>query len=242
MDAGDVTRLCAFILQDAPSDIQAQAVAASNFLDYSSIVADFAKSWTQDKTFPWLVDFAQSLRRLRDTFAIEVAADPMSIYKPAHEVALAFHRSTALWRYFRGGNRISKTESGAFEHYGLTTGEFNRHRFYRAVLPPPLSTFIIGASYSQYGVAVFEKKYITGENGNPLSPIFPEGGKWLHHYDTEKHIIYISCPACANAGKARGCRHLKSTIQLFSDESDVMVLAGGQYALCQSKSCFVRIS
>jgi hypothetical protein len=235
MDAGEVLAKCQYILAGAPASVAVEGKSAPNFLDLSHVVADYLKSpqGVLVHNEPWIIDFAQSLRRLRDTFAAEVAADPMSIYTPAHDVAVAFHKSTALIRYFRGGNRISKTESGAFEHYGLTTGQLNVRREYRQILPPPLSTFIIGATYAQYGTAVFEKKYLTGENGNPLSPIFPQGGKWLHHYDDKKHIIYIACPQCAVEGKARNCRHLKSTIQLFSDEGDVMVLAGGQYALGQ---------
>lgn len=235
MDAGEVLAKCQYILAGAPPEVRALGENAPNFLDLSLIVAEYLKSAQAEslRQEPWLVDFAKSIRRLRDTFAAEVAADPMSIYTPAHGVAVDFHKSTALIRYFRGGNRISKTESGAFEHYGVTTGQLNTRRFYRVSLPPPLSTFIIGATYAQYGTAVFEKKYLTGENGNPLSPIFPQGGKWLHHYDDKKHIIYIACPKCASEGKARNCKHLKSTVQLFSDEGDVMVLAGGQYALGQ---------
>src|SRR3989304_3749050 len=129
----------------------------------------------------------------------EGTPDPMSIYLPAHDVALDFHKSTAFIRYFRGGNRISKTESGCADNYWMTT---NQHP-YRQTCAIPASTFIVGSNFAQYGEAVFQKKYLTGEPGNPLSPVFPEGGKWLHHYNEKKHLITIACPRCADAGKAR---------------------------------------
>lgn len=231
MQAGEVLKHAAQLVELAGPEAAQHAKKATNFLDYANAVRDVVRAMPDDKlaSIPWMQDFAKSLRRLRDTFTAEVAADPMSLYMPAHSVALAFHQSLAFIRYFRGGNRISKTESGCFENYAITTNQFP----YRQTCALPASSFIVGSNFAQYGEAVFYKKYIEGEPGNPLSPVFPEGGKWLHHYNEKKHLITIACPGCANAGKARQCSHPKSTIQLFSDREGPTVLAGGQYALGQ---------
>lgn len=201
----------------------------SNFLDFAEIVKASVGLLTpkQVEAFPRFREFSESFRRLRDNFADEVAADPMCRYKPAHQVALDFHKSLALYRYFFGGNRISKTVSGDAEDYWTVTGQ---HPF-RPRSPSPAAVFIIGTNFTQYAANVFEKKFIQGEPGNPLSPVFPVGGRWLYSYDKQRHIIYLACRECAMAGKASSCPHPKSTITLFSDTAGAGVLAGGQYAL-----------
>jgi hypothetical protein len=197
------------------------------FLEFSYIVADAARELTQKQraAIPHFVEWAYSWRKLHDEFDKLVTADPMLQYRPANRASLAFHSSTAYVRYFRAGNRTSKTQSGYAEHYLITTGQ---HRW-RSFGPPPGSTFVIGTNYAHYAGAVFEKKFITGEDDNPLSPMFPEGGKWLNHYDPRKHVVTIACPACAEVGKSLTCPHPKSSIRLFSDESGYKVLMGGQY-------------
>jgi hypothetical protein len=97
----------------------------------------------------------------------------------------------------------------------------------------PSSVAVIGVNFSKYAPTVFETKYVYGENGNPLSPAFPEGGKWFNRYDTKKHILYIACPECAAAKKAMQCKHPRSSIVLFSDTEGPAVLQGGQYAQIQ---------
>lgn len=211
--------------------IPAQDLNATNFLDYSNLVRDAVQEWPskrQEET-PWLKEFVLSLRKLRDDFADIVAADPMVLYRPAHNVAEEFHRSDALIRYFRGGNRISKTVSGFAEHYFHL---IHNHPYRPHSLPPqPIATMLVGVNFSKYARAVFERKFITGETGNPLSPIFPEGGKWFNHYDDRKKILRVGCPECANAGKAASCKHPKASVILFSDTEGPAVLQGGQYGL-----------
>lgn len=211
--------------------IEPDYLTVTNFLDLSEIVKEVVlHEWPRKKreTTSWLRPFAEGLRACRDEFASIVELDPLVVYKPAHDVALAFHKSTAFIRYFRSGNRCSKSEAGRYEHYAITTGQM----IYRKVVRPPVATFIIGTNYTKYAPAVFERKFILGEPGNPLSPAFPKGGKWLHHYDAKKHIVYVSCPNCVAASKRDACTHLSST-QLFSDEGDPMDIAGGQYVLGQ---------
>lgn len=171
--------------------------------------------------------FLEALDTLESDFARTVERDPMLLYLPAHEVALAFHTSGALVRYFRGGNRTSKTQSGYAEHYFVATGQHKWRQF----LAPPTASFIIGVNFSKYAPKVFDAKFVKGEADNPLSPMFPEGGKWFNRYDDRKHVIYIACPECAVNGRAGTCKHLRSTITLFSDMEGIDVLMGGQYNL-----------
>jgi hypothetical protein len=200
----------------------------SNFLDASDKVRDAIKAWPKKKkeNTPWIKEFAEGLRKLRDDFEEIVRADPACLYQPAHSTALEFHKSLAFIRYFRGGNRISKSQSGVIDDYWVLTGQHP----YRPKPPLPTAVFVVGVDYAKYAKGVFEKKFITGEPSNPLSPIFPEGGKWLHHYESRRHIITLACPECANVGKASTCPHPKSTLYLYSDERSEDVLQGTTYA------------
>ena len=186
-----------------------------NFFHYAQQVSECVKDWSSSKRAnnEWLMPWAESFRKLYDNFDRIVEADPMLLYQPANRASQEFHQSDAFIRYFRAGNRTSKTQSGYAEHYFLTT---NQHKW-RYFPGGAHSTFIIGVNFSKYCPAVFEKKFLTGEEGNPLSPMFPKNGKWLHRYDERRHEIQIACEKCANAGRAKTCTHQKSTIRLFSD-------------------------
>lgn len=191
-----------------------------NFSEYANFVADILRYEysAQERTKIYRFwDWCEGFRRLKDRFDREAAADPMILYRPMHQIALDFHSSDAFIRYFRAGNRTSKTQSGYAEHYFVTTGQ---HRW-RHFGPPPHRTFIVaGLPYTQYQKPVFEAKFISGEGSmNPVSPMFPVGGKWLNHYDERKYEITLACPPCAHAGKGGTCRHQKSKIKLFSHES-----------------------
>lgn len=224
-----VVQKAARILTDA--GLADSPLAESNFLDYADLVKDVVAAWPRPKRSgaAWLAPFMRGLQAMRDDYNAIVEADPMCIYKPAHQVALEFHQSLAKVRYYWGGNRISKTIGGSAEIYWIMT---DAHP-YRPKPPVASSCFIVGTNFSQYGPNVFEKKYIYGEAGNTLSPVFPENGKWLNHYDDRKHIITVACRDCAEAKKAKQCSHLKGTVALFSDVEGPGVLAGGQYALGQ---------
>lgn len=223
-----------FVVQKARQILQGAGLedsrlAESNFLDYADLVKDIVANWSPQKRSDkkrWLVPFMRGLQAMRDDFAYIVERDPMCIYKPAHHVALEFHQSLAKVRYYYGGNGISKTQSGSAEIYWTLT----RSHPYWPMPPLASSCFIIGTNFSKYAPNVFEKKYIRGEPGNPLSPIFPENGKWLHKYDDRKHILTIACRDCAEDGRAKQCSHLKPTLTLFSDVEGPGVLAGGRYA------------
>lgn len=207
-----------------------QKIDLDNFTKCVELVADELASWTKrkrDRNLEWLEPFALGMQKLHDDFDRVFKADPFLLYKPAHAVALAFHVSSAFVRYNRSANRTSKSQTAYIEHCMVATG---RHRW-RRFIRPPASTFLIGVNFSQYGPNVFERKFLTGEPGNDLSPLFPPGGKWFNRYDERKHIIYIACHECALVGKAERCRHQRSTITLYSDEAGPDVLQGAQFAL-----------
>lgn len=210
-------------------DPQAEHLTEKGFLHWAKLVADAARDVSRDSRLlhglqwdfrEWLEDF----NKLYYEFDRKLQADPMMAYRPAHRVSEAFHSSNAFIRYFMAGNRTSKTQTGYAEHYLVVT---NQHQW-RHIHPGAHTTFLIGPSYSKYGPGVYERKFLTGEEGNPLSPMFPEGGKWFHSYDKRKCIIYIACTNCAEAGKAQSCTHRKSSITLFSDEGGFDVLQGRQ--------------
>lgn len=197
-----------------------------NFAEYAEFVAYVAKGMRSDykAKFSKFDEWAVAWRRLYDSFDQRYKADPMLVYRPKHEVAYQFHSSPAFIRYFRAGNRTSKTQSGYAEHYFHVTGN---HPYRKS---PTGHTFLIGLQYSTYAGQVFEQKMLTGESNNPVSPMFPIGGKWFNHYDDRKHVITIACRECAEVGKAGVCRHSgKNTIKLMSDEIGWEQLQGAVY-------------
>lgn len=202
-----------------------------DFLDYGQVVSGAARELTakQREKLPFdFKDWALTFRRVYDKWDSVIAADPMVAYEPANPTSLAFHSSPAYIRYFRAGNRTSKTQSGYAEHYLVTTGQ---HRW-RGFATPPASTFIVaGLPFTSYADGVFSRKFLIGEDRNPLSPMFPETGKWFYHYDSRTYTITLACPACANEGKGQSCKHAKSTIKLFSNENSWEVLQGAAYTL-----------
>ncbi len=213
------------ILRDA--GIDKAHVLQTNFLDYADTVRDVVKDWSRDRQNNNAA-FLGALKQLRDDFEEIVRKDPACIYVPANPMARGFEQSTAKIRYIHGGNRIAKTQTTAVDNYRVVT----RQHPFRPLPPPGGSVFIIGVDFKNYAPAVFETKYVYGEAGNPLSPLFPEGGKWFHHYDNRKHILTVGCVECAEAGKAMQCpgHHIKPVIRLFSDYEKPSSLAGAQYA------------
>lgn len=230
MPVDDVLEYCRGILQKAhKQNHEIPLFDSMQFLDGVQVIRDVVKFWTdkQKERTPWLKGFLYRLRELEVEFEGFIKKDPMMLYKPAHAVSYAFHTSEAQIRYYRAGNRTSKSQSGYAEHYLISTGQ----NTFRDFLPPPTASFIIGVNFSKYAPNVFERKFITGEPGNKLSPMFPQNGKWLHKYDDRKHIIYVACKDCAEQLRPKQCKHLKSTITLYSDLEGPDVLQGGQYNL-----------
>lgn len=230
MNTADVIRLSREIV--ASTGLEDPDLEPSNFLDHADMVRDIITSWPKKKQQQaWVRDFALGLRKLRDDFEVIVRADPMVLYKPAHKEAMAFHRSQALIRYFRAPNRSSKTQAGCADNYWVLTGQHP----YRPRPPTPAAVALIAVNFSKQASSVYIPKYLEGEGGNPLSPIFPEGGAWFNRYDRKLHKMWLGCSECREKGKAAACprSHPKSTLSLFSDQEGPLVFAGGQYAQIQ---------
>ena len=219
VDAASIIRRCREIVEEAG---QAEP---SNFLDFADLVRDVVAEWPAGRRADTR-EFAVGLRVLRDDFEALVSADPMCLYRPAHQTSREFHQSTARTRYYRAPNRSSKTQSAVAEDYWTVTGQ---HPF----LPnPPLpsSVAVVVHNFSKSMAGVFVPKFVQGEAGNPLSPAFPDGGKWFNHWDERKYVLRIACAECALKGKPKSCKHARSTILFFSAQEDLVAFAGGQYA------------
>ncbi len=184
---------------------------------------------TLTRFYPDLVEWAEGFSGLYDKFDVEVSKDPMVLYQPMHDVSEAFHRSNAFIRYYMAGNGTSKTQTGVAEDYFVVTGQHP----YKNLPEGQNDVAMIGLSYSKYMAAVFEPKFLKGETGNVLSPIFPEDGKWLHRHDKKSATIVIACASCARKYQARDCTHQsqQSSIRLFSDDGGWEVLQGANYRL-----------
>lgn len=174
---------------------------------------------------PWFKEWATAWRTLCDRFDQEVTADPLIIYKPAHGVAEAFHKSTAFVRYFRAGNRTGKTQTGISEDGLIAT---NRQRW--RPFPSGVHTIgIISFEFSKYLSNVFMKKMIEGEEDNPYAPMFPESGRWFKQWRPKEHTLHLQCPECAVKWTPTfkpDCKHQGSQITLFSAESGHSVIEG----------------
>lgn len=207
-----------------------EASLTSHFGKYAEHVLYAAKQIHSDDRPPWFSAWVRRFRSLYDDFELLRAKDPMMVYRPLNAASESFHKSDAFIRYFRAGNRTSKTQSGYAEHYYAVTGF---HPFRADLCDHPASTLIVaGLPFTDYAPRVFKKKFLYGEDGkdgrNPLSPMFPEGGKWFYRYDAHNHTIYIACPECAEKGKAGTCpgHHMKRTISLVSSEKGKDVVEG----------------
>lgn len=200
----------------------------ANFLDWAEKVRDAILAISKEKQkLPQVIELAHGLRRLRDEFDTAVSSDPMMLYRPQHAVNLAMHKSRAKTRWLRYANRSSKTTGCHAEIYWTLTG----FHPYRTIPTFPTQAFIVGLDYTHYATTVFEPKFIYGEPGNALSPIFPENGKWFHSYDAAKRILELGCKQCAEAGQSKSCSHPHPMLILFSDEVGSEPLSGGQYGI-----------
>ena len=208
-----------------------------DFLKHVRLVADILKfEWSQAQRDAatqagWYKPFVEVFfGRLAGEFEQRYRADPMLIYRPQHSVAEAFHASNAFIRFFRAGNRCSKTQSGYAEHYLVVT---NQHKW-RYYPKGSHATAIVGVNWQKYPQEVFLPKMIVGEVDNILSPMFPEGGKWLCHYDRKHYRLTIACPECAEDGRAGRCPdyHVgRSTTTLYSNEAGKDSIMGAQFRL-----------
>ena len=207
-----------------------EEVSLSNFLDFTSLAADvvrYSMTPKQREAHPWLRPWAEAIAKARGEFDSLRAADPLITYSPKTSTHAAFHASTAYWRYAMCANGTGKTTMGFVEDYLTATGQ-RLGGGYDANRRGDVGVVSVG--HSTYTQTVFERKFLTGEDGNPFAPIFPENGKWFHSYESRLYTINVACPECAEAGRPKQCGHTKS-IKCFTDDGGWERFQGASYKM-----------
>lgn len=191
------------------------------FRDFADTVADVVKASTQKQrdALEWLNPWARRFAALVDNFDKRVKADPMLLYLPRTAKHEAIHNSQAFIRYLTPGNGWGKTLIAYAELHACATGQ----RWYAH--QGPKTAVCVSTGHATYSTSVFDKKFVEGEDGDPLSPYVPVGGYWFHSFDKRDHILRLACPECAEAGKPRDCTHHKS-IRCLSADSGEKRMAG----------------
>ena len=230
IDQSTVLSICQMIITEA-GELDSSVGVNKSFLDYAQLTLDVIKSWPQKRreSTRWLKDFLLQLHKLRDDFAKIVELDPPVLYKPVNPMILGYHKSLARIRYVRTGNRCSKTQGVCQDLYWQLTSSHP----YRPLPPQPTSVIILGPDYTNYAVLTFEPKWVYGETGNTLSPMFPENGKWFHSYNRNTKTLRLGCRQCAEKGKAASCPHQKPVLNLASDQGKPQNIAGSQHGHIQ---------
>lgn len=207
-------------------------IDVTNFGEFAENALYAAKTMSsrhRTRSYPDMREWLEGFLKLYDRFDKSVQADPMILYRPMHSVSEAFHASNAFIRYYMAGNGTSKTQTGVAETYYTLTNQHPHVDFGGT----QNDVAMIGLRFSTYMKSVFEPKFLTGETGNIISPVFPEDGKWLHRWNKKANTITVACTPCAEKGNARDCTHynLQSSLRLFSDEQGWEVIQGANYRL-----------
>lgn len=192
-----------------------------NFSKFCSLSADAVRhglSESQREKLSWLYEWGESLRNIHDNILTLVKADPLILYSPVTEKHQSFHDSKAFVRYAMAGNGTGKSTLAYVENVWCSTGQkhWNNHRG---------NVVVLSTGHQTYSTKVFRSKLYDGEDGDPLTPMIPDGGKWFHSFDQRGFIIRVACPPCAQAGKPRECTHTRN-ITCLSAESGVERLMG----------------
>lgn len=198
-----------------------EPLTVHNFQAFCHAAADAVRhgmSAQERARVPDLIEWAERFRAVNDDFEQKIKADPLIAYEPRTEKHARFHESTAFVRYLLAANTIGKTLMAFVEDIWCTTGQ----RHYNGVRG---NVVVVSTGHTVYSEQVFVRKMINGEDGDPLSPYLPEGGKWLHSFDQRKYLLRIACPECAEKGKTRDCSHTRA-IQCLSADSGVERLMG----------------
>lgn len=212
------------------------ALEPKDFRDYCMLAADIVRhhlSARQRANMPYLKEWADVWKQLFDDYEALVRWDPMQFYRPQHKISQRFHTSEAFIRYYMAGNGTSKTTTALADIWSCVTGE-TLGGVAKCLYPrPPSAVGMISFGFTTYKTSTWLPKLLLGENGNILSPLFPEDGKWLHSFDKKDNIIWIACPDCANNRKAKSCWHHKSSIKLFSDDGGWEKFQGASFRLVE---------
>ncbi len=193
---------------------------------YFDAVADAVRALGPNHLPHWAKEWAPEFRKMVDNYDRECERDPAIQYTPAHFAAERYHRSKARRLYAKCANAVGKTSMGFMEDYRILTHQ-DPHRKYEEISTPNMA--LASLEHTTYGLAVFEAKLINGETNNFLSPMFPDGGKWLHKYDKKTRTIWIKCPKCANDTRGPMCKE-PVFFRHFSAEGGWEGFQGATYA------------
>jgi len=194
-------------------------VSLYNFRELYQQVVDyiqFGMSTKQRAGVP--LEWAERFAALAGDFEARVKADPLILYRPRTPKHQAVHESTAFIRYLMAANTVGKSLLAYVEDIWCASGQ--RHWAGNRG-----NVAIVSTGHTVYSEKAFIPKMITGDDGDPLSPYLPEGGKWLHSFDQRKYLARIACPECAEAGKTRQCPHTKSIQCLSADSGKERLMA-----------------
>ena len=197
------------------------ALQPKDFREYAMLVADIVRSHLtprQRANMPYLKEWADVWKQMYDEYEAMLRWDPMQFYRPQHKISKRFHESMAFIRYYMAGNGTSKTTTANADIWSCVTGQQLGGTAHLLYPRPPSAVGMVSVGFTTYKSSTFLPKFLLGENGNILSPMFPEDGKWFHSFDKKENKIWIACPQCAEEKKAKSCWHTKSSIKLFSDE------------------------
>lgn len=196
-----------------------------NFREFYAQVVDclqFEMSAAQRSKVP--ADWAYRFAAIYADLDKRLKADPTLLYRPRTEKHARFHESTAFIRYLLAANGIGKTHLAFMENKFCATGE--RHYNGKAG-----SVVVVSTGHTVFSEQVFVRKMVEGEDGDPLTPMVPEGGKWFHSFDQRKYLLRVACRDCAEAGRPTSCLHTKN-IQCLSADSGRDRLMGFKASLC----------
>ena len=198
-----------------------EQLSLKNFDKFCSLAADAVRhglTQSQREALPWLFEWGESLKLINDNIRTLVSADPLILYAPITAKHQAFHDSDAFVRYAMAGNGTGKSTLAYVENVWCSTGQ-------KHWLNKRGNVVVLSTGHQTYSTKVFRSKLIDGEDGDPLTPMIPEGGKWFHSFDQRGFIIRVACPTCAHIGRPRECTHTRN-ITCLSAESGVERLMG----------------
>ncbi len=198
-----------------------EPLSLKNFDRFCSLAADAVRhGLTQagrDKLL-WLEEWARSLEFVSSHLKKLLKADPLILYTPITPKHQAFHDSKAFVRYAMAGNGTGKSTLAYVENVRCATGQANWTSKRGNVV-------VLSTGHQTYSTKVFRSKLYDGEDGDPLTPMIPDGGKWFHSFDQRGFIIRVACPPCATLGRPKECTHTRN-ITCLSAESGVERLMG----------------
>lgn len=198
-----------------------EPVTLYNFKRFADTAADAVKhgmTAKQRESLDWLIPWAERFSALSADFDERVRRDPLVLYQARTPKHQAFHDSPAFIRYGCCANGIGKTNMAFAEVVWCATGQ--KHWAGQRG-----NAVVVSTGHTVFSEKVFVVKMVKGEDGDALTPMVPENGRYFHSFDQRKYMLRLSCEECAEANKPKECAHTKS-ITCLSADSQVERLMG----------------